>query len=80
MRHKGGGHKRRFREIDFTYNKRDIPARIETIEYDPNRSGFIALATYADGEKRYVLAPAKLSATACRFVRFRSAHLSTISN
>jgi large subunit ribosomal protein L2 len=60
-RHKGGGHKRLYREIDFTYNKKDIPAKIKTIEYDPNRSGFIALATYADGEKRYVLAPQALS-------------------
>lgn len=56
-RHKGGGHKRRFREIDFLYDKKNIPARIETVEYDPNRSGFIALAVYADGERRYVLAP-----------------------
>ena len=54
-RHKGGGHKRLFREIDFTYNKLNIPAKITTIEYDPNRSSFIALAVYADGEKRYVL-------------------------
>lgn len=56
-RHHGGGHKRRFRFVDFSYNKRDIPARVETIEYDPNRSGFIALVCYADGEKRYVVAP-----------------------
>ncbi len=56
-RHKGGGHKRLFRDIDFKYNKIDIPARVETIEYDPNRSGFIALVCYADGERRYVLAP-----------------------
>ena len=56
-RHKGGGHKRRFREIDFSYNKRDISARILSIEYDPNRSGFIALVCYEDGEKRYILAP-----------------------
>jgi large subunit ribosomal protein L2 len=54
---KGGGHKRSFREIDFVYNKIDIPAKIQTIEYDPNRSGFIALVAYADGEKRYVLIP-----------------------
>ena len=60
-RHKGGGHKRRFREIDFVYNKMDIPARVETIEYDPNRSGFIALVVYADGERRYVLSPKALS-------------------
>lgn len=57
VRHKGGGHKRLFREIDFAYNKFDIPAKIETIEYDPNRGAFIALSTYADGEKRYVIAP-----------------------
>lgn len=55
--HRGGGHKRSFREVDFAYNKRDIPAKILTIEYDPNRSGFIALVSYADGEKRYVLVP-----------------------
>lgn len=56
-RHKGSGHKRRYRDIDFKYNKLDIPARIETLEYDPNRSGFIALVVYRDGERRYVLAP-----------------------
>jgi large subunit ribosomal protein L2 len=60
VRHKGGGHKRLYREIDFAYDKFDIPARIEQIEYDPNRSGFIALVCYADGERRYVLAPANL--------------------
>jgi large subunit ribosomal protein L2 len=54
-RHKGGGHKRLYREIDFMYNKRDIPAKITSIEYDPNRNAFIALAVYADGEKRYVI-------------------------
>ena len=56
-RHKGGGHKRRYRDIDFKYNKHDIPARVETIEYDPNRTAFIALVTYIDGEKRYVVVP-----------------------
>lgn len=60
-RHKGGGHKRRFREIDFKYGKRGIPARVETIEYDPNRSGFIALLCYSDGERRYILAPQSIS-------------------
>ena len=55
--HKGGGNKRLFREIDFTYNKKDIEAKLETIEYDPNRSGFIGCALYADGERRYVLVP-----------------------
>ncbi len=56
-RHKGGGHKRSFREIDFRMQKFDIPAKIETIEYDPNRSGFIGLVCYADGERRYNLLP-----------------------
>jgi large subunit ribosomal protein L2 len=56
-RHKGGGVKRNYRDIDFKYNKIDIPAKIASVEYDPNRSGFICLAVYADGEKRYVLAP-----------------------
>jgi len=60
MRHKGGGHKKLFRMVDFKYNKKDIPAKIKSIEYDPLRSGFIALAIYKDGEKRYVLAPARL--------------------
>lgn len=60
VRHKGGGHKRLQRDIDFLYNKYDIPAKIETIEYDPNRSGFIALVVYADGERRYVLIPKTL--------------------
>lgn len=55
--HRGGGHKRSFREIDFMYDKHDIPAKLQTIEYDPNRSGFIALAAYKDGAKRYVLVP-----------------------
>lgn len=56
-RHKGGGHKRLYREIDFMYNKRDIPATIQSVEYDPNRTGFIGLAVYKDGEKRYALLP-----------------------
>lgn len=60
MRHRGGGHKRRFREIDFVYNKRNIKARVETVEYDPNRSGFIGLVCYEDGERRYVLLPQKM--------------------
>ncbi|MEK7581778.1 MAG: 50S ribosomal protein L2 [Patescibacteria group bacterium] len=57
VRHKGGGHKRVYREIDFLYNKINIPARVETIEYDPNRSGFIGLVIYRDGERRYMLLP-----------------------
>ncbi len=56
-RHKGGGNKRKYRMIDFLYNKHDIPAKIETIEYDPNRSSFISLVVYADGERRYVITP-----------------------
>jgi large subunit ribosomal protein L2 len=59
-RHKGGGHKRLYRQIDFKYDKRDIPAKIDTIEYDPNRTSFISLVTYADGEKRYVILPKTL--------------------
>lgn len=56
-RHKGSGHKRLYREIDFIYDKFDIPAKVLTIEYDPNRSGFISLVCYKDGEKRYALLP-----------------------
>ncbi len=56
-RHRGGGHKRRYRFIDFKRNKIDIPAKVASIEYDPNRSARIALLHYADGEKRYILAP-----------------------
>ena len=55
--HRGGGHKRRYRLIDFRRDKRGIPARVATIEYDPNRSARIALLVYADGEKRYIIAP-----------------------
>jgi len=60
--HKGGGHKRLYREIDFSYNKKDVPAKLETVEYDPNRSGFVGVALYADGERRYVLVPQKMTA------------------
>lgn len=60
MRHQGGGHKRRYRIIDFRRDKWNIPGRIETIEYDPNRSARIALVVYQDGERRYILAPADL--------------------
>jgi len=59
-RHKGGGNKRRYRMIDFLYNKKDIPAKIESIEYDPNRSAFVSSIIYADGERRYTLTPQKL--------------------
>ena len=57
VRHQGGGHKRLYRIIDFKRNKDGIPARVATIEYDPNRSARIALLNYVDGEKRYILAP-----------------------
>ncbi|HMP67654.1 MAG TPA: 50S ribosomal protein L2 [Candidatus Paceibacterota bacterium] len=53
--HKGGGVKRLYRDIDFKFNKKDIAAKIVSVEYDPNRSGFISLVVYADGEKRYIL-------------------------
>lgn len=59
-RHKGGGHKRRLRKIDFRRDKDGVPATVAAIEYDPNRSAHIALLHYADGEKRYILAPEKL--------------------
>jgi large subunit ribosomal protein L2 len=61
-RHRGGGAKRRYRRIDFKRRKDGVPARVASIEYDPNRSTYIALLHYADGEKRYILAPAGLSA------------------
>jgi large subunit ribosomal protein L2 len=57
MRYLGGGHKRMYRVIDFKRNKKGVPATVKTIEYDPNRSAFIALVSYADGEKRYIIAP-----------------------
>lgn len=58
--HRGGGHKRLYRMIDFKRNKKNIPAKVEAIEYDPNRSARIALLCYADGERRYILAPERL--------------------
>lgn len=60
IRHHGGGHKRLYRIIDFKRDKIDIPGVVETIEYDPNRSAFISLIKYKDGEKRYILAPLDL--------------------
>lgn len=56
-RHRGGGHKRRYRQVDFRRTKDGIPARVERVEYDPNRSAHLALILYADGERRYILAP-----------------------
>ncbi|HSW10305.1 MAG TPA: 50S ribosomal protein L2 [Bacillota bacterium] len=61
VRHRGGGHKRAYRVIDFLRDKDGVPGRVATIEYDPNRSARIALIHYADGEKRYILAPVGLS-------------------
>ncbi|HRI28132.1 MAG TPA: 50S ribosomal protein L2 [Chitinophagales bacterium] len=57
VRQRGGGHKRKYRIIDFARNKFNVPAKVKSIEYDPNRSAFIALLFYADGEKRYIIAP-----------------------
>jgi len=61
MRRRGGGHKRRYRVIDFRRNKIGVPGRVDSIEYDPNRSAFIALIVYADGDKRYIIAPLGLN-------------------
>ena len=60
VRHRGGGNRRKYRIIDFKRNKFDIPATVMTLEYDPNRSAFIALVEYEDGEKRYIIAPVGL--------------------
>jgi large subunit ribosomal protein L2 len=60
-RHIGGGHKRRYRIIDFRRDKDDVPAKVFSIEYDPNRTSRIALLHYSDGDKRYIIAPAKLA-------------------
>jgi len=62
MRHRGGGHKQRYRIIDFKRTKDGIPAKVERLEYDPNRSSHIALLLYADGERRYIIAPKGVSA------------------
>jgi large subunit ribosomal protein L2 len=61
VRRRGGGHKRRYRIVDFKRNKRDVPAVVERLEYDPNRTAFIALIKYQDGELSYILAPQRLS-------------------
>lgn len=63
-RHRGGGHKQHYRIIDFKRNKDNIPARVERLEYDPNRSAHIALLLYADGERRYIIAPRGVQAGA----------------
>ena len=62
MRYRGGGHKRRYRIVDFKRHKRDMPAEVERLEYDPNRTAFIALIKYEDGELAYILAPQRLKA------------------
>jgi len=64
VRHKGGGHKHHYRVVDFVRNKDGIPAKVENIQYDPNRTAHIALVVYADGERRYILAPRGLEAGA----------------
>ena len=61
VRHIGGGNRRKYRIIDFKRNKDGIPAKVDSIQYDPNRTAFIALLTYADGEKRFILAPRGLN-------------------
>jgi large subunit ribosomal protein L2 len=93
-RHIGGGHKRKYRIIDFKRNKVDIDAKVVAIEYDPNRSANIALLSYSDGEKRYILSPMEFRlvtplspermsisspATACRWPIFLSVRSSIIS-
>lgn len=60
VRHIGGGHKRKYRKIDFLRDKKEIPAKVASLEYDPNRTSYIALLNYSDGEKRYILAPLNL--------------------
>ena len=94
-RHQGGGHKRRYRVIDFKRRKDGVPAKVATIEYDPNRSARIALLHYADGAKAYILcpkglhvgdtvvsgeAPTSSPATLCRCPRFPSVRSSTPSS
>ena len=73
-RHRGGGAKRLYRKIDFKRRKDGIPAKVAHIEYDPNRSAYIALLHYADGEKRYILAPAAAARRDDRRVRAERRH------
>lgn len=61
VRHIGGGHKRKYRVVDFARDKREIPAKVISLEYDPNRTAYLALVSYADGEKRFILAPLNLN-------------------
>jgi hypothetical protein len=73
MRHQGGGHKQHYRLVDFRRNKDGIPAKVERIEYDPNRSAHIALLCYADGERRYIIAPRGCRSRSAADQRCRSA-------
>jgi len=66
-RHIGGGHKQHYRVVDFKRNKDNIPAVVERIEYDPNRTAHIALLKYADGERRYIIAPKKIATRRYRY-------------
>src|SRR5690242_12437304 len=74
--HRGGGHKRKLRAIDFKRDKSGIPATVASIEYDPNRSARIALLSYADGEKRYILQPVGLQVGDRKSTRLNSSHMS----
>ena len=69
MRYRGGGNKNMYRLVDFKRDKKDIPATVATIEYDPNSTAFIALLNYADGEKRYIIAPQGLQVGAPVIIR-----------
>ncbi|GAH10237.1 unnamed protein product [marine sediment metagenome] len=71
VRHQGGGSKRKYRIIDFRKQKEGIPAKVSSIEYDPNRSARIALLKYYDGEKRYILCPENLKVGGCNYIRKR---------
>lgn len=77
-RHRGGGHKRLYRDVDFLYDKKNIPAVIKSVEYDPNRSAFIGLAVYKDGEKRYVVLPKDVKPGAS-FIVSETADLSSLN-
>ena len=80
MRYKGGGHKRRYRIIDFKRTKTGVPATVASIEYDPNRTAFIALLNYQDGEKRYVVAQSGLNVYARSFIHsYRTSKIQTHS-
>lgn len=75
-RHRGGGHKRRFRDIDFSLEKKDIPFIVKSIEYDPNRSGFIGWVTYKDGDNRYVLLPQGIEVGDERIISEKASYIS----